>query len=182
MPTLWRTRAEWEAIDVAPYQTLFEQHDVRSVMISHEMIPAVDPNLPTSLSPTIGTDTLRGQLGFQGVAITDDLVSMDAITARWSVPQASVLAIIAGSDIVTAPSYSNLVTKIKDEIKNALQDGRLTHARIDDSVRRILALKIKMGLIPLPAAATPTMSPAASPVTTPQGDAPGAAWRRERAA
>ncbi|HEV2239180.1 MAG TPA: glycoside hydrolase family 3 N-terminal domain-containing protein [Ktedonobacterales bacterium] len=186
MPTLDRTRAEWEATDVAPYQTLFAEHDVRGVMISHELIPAVDPNLPTSLSPAIGTDTLRTQLGFQGVAITDDLVSMDAITARWSVPQASVLAIIAGSDIVTAPSYSDLVSKIKDEIKNALQDGRLTRARIVGSVRRILTLKIKMGLIPLPAAATPTASPAVAPTTiptsSPQGVVPGAGWQRERAA
>ncbi|HEY7983104.1 MAG TPA: glycoside hydrolase family 3 N-terminal domain-containing protein, partial [Ktedonobacterales bacterium] len=178
MPTLWSTRDEWEARDVAPYQTLFAQHDVRGVMISHEMIPAVDQKLPTSLSPAIGIDTLRDQLGFQGVAITDDLVSMDAITARWPVPQASVLAIIAGSDIVTAPSYSDLVAKIKDEIKNALQDGRLSRARLDESVRRILTLKIKMGLIPLPAAATPTAtptaSPAGSPTTTPQGDVPGA--------
>jgi beta-N-acetylhexosaminidase len=178
MPTLYRTRAEWEATDVAPYQTLFDQHDVRAVMISHEMIPDVDRNLPTSLSPVIGTETLRGQLGFQGVAITDDLVSMDAITARWTVPQACVLAIIAGSDIVTAPSYPSLVTKVKDEIKSALQDGRLTRARIDDSVRRILALKIKMGLIALP----PTASPTPSSQATPQGDAPVVAWRRERAA
>jgi beta-N-acetylhexosaminidase len=178
MPTLLRSRAEWEATDVAPYEALFATHDVRGVMISHEMIPAVDPNLPTSLSPAIGTQTLRDQLGFQGVAITDDLVSMDAITVRWTVAQASVLAIIAGSDIVTAPSYSNLVTKIKDEIKAALQDGRLTRTRIDESVRRILALKIKMGLIPLPAAATPTSAPQA----TPQGAMPNVAWRRQRAA
>jgi beta-N-acetylhexosaminidase len=174
MPTLYRTRAEWEATDVAPYQTLFDEHDVRAVMISHEMIPDVDRNLPTSLSPAIGTDTLRDQLGFQGVAITDDLVSMDAITARWTVPQASVLAIVAGSDIVTAPNYPNLVTKVKDEIKTALQDGRLTRARIDDSVRRILTLKIKMGLIALP----PAISPTSTPQATPQADIPTVVWRR----
>jgi beta-N-acetylhexosaminidase len=182
MPTLYSPRAVWEATDLAPYQTLFAEHDVRGVMISHEMIPAVDDNLPTSLSPKIGTETLRDQLGFQGVAITDDLVSMDAITVRWTVPQASVLAIIAGSDVITAPSYSNLVVKIKDEIKSALADGRLSRDRIDESVKRILALKIKMGLIPLPAEATATPSQPARPQTTPQGIVPGLVWWRVRAA
>jgi beta-N-acetylhexosaminidase len=182
MPTLYRSRADWEATDLAPYGALFAQHDVRGVMISHEMIPAVDQQLPTSLSPAIGTNALREQLGFQGVAITDDLVSMDAITVRWTVPQASVLAIIAGSDVITAPSYSNLVAKIKDEIKSALQDGRLSRERIDESVKRILTLKIKMGLIALPAGATPTPSPQVTPQTTPQGIVPGPVWWRMRAA
>ena len=85
-----------------------------------------------------------------------------------------MLAIVAGSDIVTAPSYPNLVTKVKDEIKAALQDGRLTRARIDDSVRRILTLKIKMGLIALPSAT----SPSSTPTATPHADAPAVAWRR----
>jgi beta-glucosidase-like glycosyl hydrolase len=175
MPTLNRSRADWEAIDVAPYVTLLKEQDVRAIMVSHEMIPAVDPNLPTSLSPAVLDGTLRGELGFNGVAITDDLVSMDAITARWSVPQASALAIKAGSDIVTAPNLPNLVQGVKDAIKQAIQNGDLTRAHIDSSVQRILTLKISMGLIPLPQSTT------VSPTATPQGSIPAVAWRRDDA-
>jgi beta-N-acetylhexosaminidase len=159
MPVLNRSRADWEAIDVAPYRTLLASSDVRAIMVSHEMVPAVDSHLPTSLSPAVLTDVLRGELGFDGVVITDDLVSMDAIVARWSVPEASVLAVEAGTDIVSAMATPTQVQQVKDAIKQAIHDGHLTKARIDASVQRILTLKIQMGLIPLPGQAAPRPHP-----------------------
>ncbi len=149
LPVLNRSRADWESIDLAPYRILLKSEDVRAIMVSHEIIPAVDPTLPTTLSPAIINDTLRGELGYDGVVITDSLY-MGAINEHWSVPEASVLAIKAGADIVIGPYNPEVVQETKDALKQAVASGQLTRARIDQSVRRILLLKLEMGLLHLP--------------------------------
>lgn len=149
MPVLDRSRADWERIDLAPYRALLKSDDVRAILVSHEMIPAVDPNLPTSLSPAVIDGTLRHELGYDGVVITDSLY-MGALNQRWSVSQAIVLAVAAGADVVIGPYNPQMVREAKDALQRAIGDGTLTRARIDTSVRRILALKIHMGLIPMP--------------------------------
>jgi beta-N-acetylhexosaminidase len=118
-------------------------------MVSHELIPAVDAQLPTSLSPAVINGLLRGELGYNGVVMSDSLY-MDAISARWSVPDAALLAIQAGTDIVTGLYSPQIVQQTIETLKNALTSGKLTRQRIDASVQRILTLKIRMGLIPLP--------------------------------
>lgn len=158
MPVLDRSRADWEAIDLAPYRTLLKTSDVRAIMVTHEMIPAVDPNLPSTLSPAILDGTLRQQLGYQGVVITDSLY-MGALNAHWSVAQASVLAIVAGADIVIGPYNPQMVQDVKDALRGALADGTLSRARINTSVQRILALKLRMGLIPMPHPRVPSQRP-----------------------
>jgi beta-N-acetylhexosaminidase len=157
MPVLRESRAQWEQLDLAPYQAMLAANDVRAIMVSHEMIPAVDPKYPTSLSPTIITDVLRTELGFNGVVISDDL-HMKALEASWTIPEASVQAIKAGTDIVAdlAVDYGlNEVQPTVAAIKQSMSKGEITQARIDASVQRILTLKIRMGLIPLPAQARP---------------------------
>lgn len=149
LPILYRSQADWESIDLEPYRALLKSEDVRAIMVTHELVPAVDPQYPASLSPTLINGVLRGELGYNGVVITDSLY-MGALNQRWSVPQAAVLAIKAGADIVMGPSDPQTVQQVMDQIKHAIANGTLTQANIDTAVRRILALKIRMGLIPLP--------------------------------
>ncbi len=149
LPILSRSQADWENIDLQPYRLLLKSEDVRAIMVTHELIPAVDPQYPASLSPTLINGVLRGELGYNGVVITDSLY-MGALNQQWSVPQAAVLAIKAGADIVIGPSDPQSVQQVMDQIKQALASGTLTQANIDTAVRRILALKIQMGLIALP--------------------------------
>ena len=149
LPILTRSKTDWENIDLQPYRLLLKSEDVRAIMVTHEMIPAVDPQLPASLSPTLINGVLRGELGYNGVVITDNLY-MGALNQRWSVPQAAVLAIKAGADLLIGPSDPQTVQQVIDQIKQALASGTLTQATIDTAVRRILALKIRMGLIALP--------------------------------
>jgi beta-N-acetylhexosaminidase len=118
-------------------------------MVSHEMIPAVDSQLPTSLSPAVINGLLRSELGYHGVVMTDSF-SMDAISARWSVPDASLLAIEAGADVVSGLIGPQVIEQTKNTLEDALASGKLTRQRIEASVQRILTLKIRMGLIPLP--------------------------------
>lgn len=149
MPVLDRSRADWEAIDLAPYRTLLKSADVRAIMVTHEMIPAVDQNLPSTLSPAILDGTLRQELGYQGVVITDSLY-MGALNVHWSVAQAGVLAVVAGADILIGPYNPQMVQDMKDALRGALDSGTLSRARINTSVQRILTLKLRMGLIPMP--------------------------------
>jgi beta-N-acetylhexosaminidase len=149
LPTLNRSRTDLEHIDMEPYRLLLKTDDVRAIMVSHEMIPSIDPELPTSLSPAVINGLLRGDLGYNGVVITDSL-SMDAISARWSIPDAALLSLEAGSDIITGLDSPQVVEQTLEALKNALAAGQLTRGRIDTSVKRILTLKIQMGLIPLP--------------------------------
>ena len=90
---------------------------------------------------------LRHDLGYDGVVVTDALYMAD-LSARYGVPETGVLAILAGCDVLEGPSNSASLSAITTAIKNALSSGRLTQARIDLSVRRILVLKMRMGLIP----------------------------------
>jgi beta-N-acetylhexosaminidase len=168
LPILHRSRADWERIDVAPFRTLLATQDVRAIMVTHVLIPAVDQNLPTSLSPAVIDGTLRQELGYQGVVITDDVFNMQALSVRYPGPQAAVLAVEAGADEIIGPYSLQTVQETKDAMKQAIASGTLTKDRIDLSAQRILTLKIRMGLIPLPtptSATTPTVSP--SPTKTP---------------
>jgi beta-N-acetylhexosaminidase len=169
LPALTRSRADWERIDLAPYRALLATGNVHAIMVTHEMIPAVDSQYPSSLSPAVIDGELRLKLGFQGVIITDSLV-MGALNNRWTVAQAAALAIEAGADMVIGPQNAQIVAQVKDALKAALSSGKLSQARIETSVKRVLKLKIMMGLLPIPhprSQATPT-SHAAMPTNAPK--------------
>ncbi len=129
------------------------------------LMPALDPNLPAELSPAIITGILRQELGFKGVVITDALY-MAGIREKWDMGQAAVLALKAGCDMLLGASSVGAIQAMVKAIKSALKSHALTKSRIDDSVRRILMLKINMGLIKRP---TYGPSTAASAPLTPDG-------------
>ena len=108
-------------------------------------ISELDPEQPASLSQVIIGQQLRGQMGYDGVVITDDL-TMGAIVKNYSLPAAAVDTVLAGSDILlVAHEYKNeqaVRTALLDSIKN----GKISESRIDESVYRILALKAKYQL------------------------------------
>lgn len=137
-----KTVAEWRTCDWLPFQAGLEA-GARIVMISHQTAEAVDGENPASLSPIIVTELLRGELGFDGVVITDAL-RMDAITELYGSGEACVRALEAGCDMLLLP-YN--FTNGYNGVMSALESGRLTEERIDESVRRILTLKAEWGLI-----------------------------------
>jgi beta-N-acetylhexosaminidase len=149
LPVIDRTRAQIEATELAPYRNLFATGQVGAVMTTDLLMPALDPKLPAELSPTIINGILRGELGFDGVVITDALY-MQGISDRYSMPEAGVLAILAGCDMMEGPMSPGQVSAMENALRAALSSGRLTKDRIDESVRRILILKMRMGLIPIP--------------------------------
>ena len=109
------------------------------VMVGHITLPELDPERPATLSPAVVTGLLREQMGFDGVVITDAM-RMGAMTgAAETAAEAAVLAVAAGCDLLLAPEDPAAVAE-------ALL-AEVPEARIDESVLRILQLKLKMGLI-----------------------------------
>jgi beta-N-acetylhexosaminidase len=148
-PVIDRTRQQIDQVELAPYRALIATGQVQCIMTTNLMMPALDPNMPAELSPKIIDGVLRHDLGFDGVVITDALY-MDGITQHYSMNEAGVLAILAGCDMLEGPMTPTQMVGMINALKTALTSGRLTQARIDLSVRRILVLKMRMGLIPVP--------------------------------
>lgn len=150
LPVIKRTRSQIESVELAPYRALINNGQVQMVMTTDLLMPAIDPVLPAELSPAMITGILRGELGFNGVVMTDALY-MQGISKTWNMPQAGVMAIQAGCDMLLGPWSPGQMRDMIRALKNALKNGSLTRARIDQSVARILTLKMRMGMIAMPA-------------------------------
>lgn len=149
VPVLPRSRNELESIDWAPYRTLIQQGNVHAIMVTHELVTALDATRPSSLSPKIVKAILRDELKFQGVIITDSL-TMEGITAYYNEAQAAASAVEAGSDLLMGAGTANDVATMTEGIKQAMDAGDIAQQEIDDSVRRILMMKYAMGLLAIP--------------------------------
>ena len=149
VPNLYRSKNELETIDWAPYRTLIQQGNVHAIMVTHEIVHAIDGSIPSSLSYKVVTGILRNELGFQGVIMTDSL-TMEGITAYYTEDQAAAVAVEAGSDLLMGASTPADVASMIQGIKQAIDSGMISQQRIDDSVRRVLMLKYQMGLLPIP--------------------------------
>ncbi|MFL5693260.1 MAG: glycoside hydrolase family 3 protein, partial [Ktedonobacteraceae bacterium] len=146
LPTVNRSMAQLNAMDLAPYRLLIQKNHPAMIMSTDVLMPAIDPNLPAELSPRAINGILRQQLGYDGVVITDGLY-MGGITEKWSLGQASVLAIIAGNDMIEGPYTPQLVGSVISAFKQAIQQGKLTMARVNQAVERILLMKLRYGII-----------------------------------
>lgn len=113
------------------------------IMVGHQITSASGDNLPGDLSHVVVTDWLRNELGFNGIAVTDSH-AMGAISNVYTSGEAAVLAIEAGIDMVLMP-YS--LTEAVAGVEQAVENGRLSEERINESVLRILEKKDEMGLI-----------------------------------
>src|SRR5947209_4718342 len=148
LPTVNRSLANLNAIDLAPYRLMIQNDQPAMIMSTDVLMPSIDPMLPAELSPNAINVILRKQLGYSRVVITDGLY-MHGISERWSLSQAAVLSIIAGNDMIEGPYAPNLVASVVTAFKQALQQGTLTMNRVNQAVERILLLKIHFGIIKL---------------------------------
>lgn len=142
LPVINHSRAEWDRIDAPPFRRAIRE-GVESIMTAHIVVPALDPSGdPATLSPTILTGVLRGELGFRGVIVTDAL-NMAGVRAKYGDERVPVLALQAGADQLLMPPDLALA---RDGVLRAVATGELTERRIDESVRRILGMKYRQGL------------------------------------
>ena len=116
------------------------------MVLGHALYPISDFTVPASLSPAVATELLRDELGFEGVAITDNLAD-PAITALSTVPAAAVEAVRAGADMVFVSGPAGDQQAAFAALLRAVRSGRIPRARLDRAVGRILVAKRNYGLI-----------------------------------
>lgn len=144
MVTVAASRAELQAEDLLPFRRIIRKNPEGGyfIMVSHISYPALDPVYPASLSHAIQTDLLRGELGYQGVIVTDAM-EMGALSRHYSFDEMGVKAVQAGVDILLVCHGCDHERAIYDSVLAAVRDGTIPEARIDASVRRIIKIKLQ---------------------------------------
>lgn len=146
IPEIHHTRDEWTRIDLPPFQAAIRA-GIKSIMTAHIVVPALDPSGdPATLSRPILTGILRHLLRFDGVVITDSL-GMKGVRDKYGDAEIPLRAIEAGVDQLLMPVDPGLAY---NSVLDAVRSGRISEARIDESVTRILALKHEGGLVDRP--------------------------------
>ena len=116
-----------------------------TIMVSHAMYPQIDPDHPSSLSKSIITDWLRKDMGYNGVVVTDDM-DMGALAKHYTFGDMAVQSILAGSDILLVCHEYEHMQEAYNGLMKAVKDGRISKERLDESVKRILLMKMSRGL------------------------------------
>ena len=106
---------------------------------------SLDPENPATLSHTIVTEILREEMGFDGVVCTDDL-TMGAISKTYGIGEAAVRAVAAGCDLLLICHEAENLKTAYDALCAAVESGRISEERLNESVSRILSLKIEYDL------------------------------------
>ena len=149
LPVVNRSKTDLENIDWVPYKTLIQQDHPAMIMSTDVVDTAIDPTTPAELSPKVINGVLRGELGYNGVVITDGLYmgGVQTYTGTTDISKAVVLSIIAGNDIVEGPYTPQDVANCVEALKTAIQQGQLSMYQVNQSVQRILLMKVQYGII-----------------------------------
>jgi beta-N-acetylhexosaminidase len=139
------TVSELSHRDLVPFRAAFRA-GARAVLLSSALYPIDDFTVPASLSRRVVTGLLRGRMRFRGMAITDDLAD-PAVTAVASVPDAAVRAVRAGADMVWISGPESNQQAAYVAVLRAVQRGRISRARVNEAVGRILQAKRRFGLL-----------------------------------
>lgn len=136
--------ATWKPVELQPFQQLIAAGSVDSVMVGHLLNHQLDPSRPASLSPAVVQNLLRGQLGWRGPVVSDDMQAA-AITQKYGRAEATAMAVTAGLDLLVYANQqvydTNIVTETVDTVVAMVKDGRITQAQIDQAVARVDALR-----------------------------------------
>lgn len=158
LPTVTHTRAQLNAVDFASFRQLLSRQP-GMIMVTHVIEPAYDTQVPASLSPVLVQQVLRGQLGYQGVVVTDAMDAQGLIQymrqqgyadPAQGIAEASVRAFLAGDDLIEAPIEQDRLAATVAAMTRAVASGRIPPARLHEALHRIIALKVRLGLLKLP--------------------------------
>lgn len=146
IPIITHTRAQWDTIDKPPFAAAIKR-GIDSIMTAHIIVPSLDPSQdPATLSKPIMTGILRNELKYDGVIVTDSL-GMAGVRDKYGDDRVPVLALQAGVDQLLMPPKFDLAY---NAVLTAVRSGEITEQRINESVFRILRLKLKRGLFKSP--------------------------------
>jgi beta-N-acetylhexosaminidase len=143
LPVLDSSREVLERDYVARFRAAMD-HGAAVVLLSHVLVPALDPERPATTSARITDAILKKELRFDGVALTDDLF-MRALTATTPVALSAVEALASGADLLML-SEGRAGPGVRDAIEAAVRSGALPASRLDDAVLRIIELKLRFSM------------------------------------
>jgi beta-N-acetylhexosaminidase len=143
LPTVPGDRKALEATELVPFRAAISAN-VGSVMPGHLAVPAFEPDasVPATTSRKILTGLLRDELKYKGLVVTDAM-DMGGVTSRYPPGEAAVRAVEAGADVLLMPPVPDAAMA---GLEGAVRSGRITEKRVDESVRRILQAKSRLGL------------------------------------
>ena len=129
--------------DILPFKTIIDENEPNDyfILVSHLKYPALDEEYPASLSSKIMTDLLRNELGYKGIIITDDM-EMGAVANHNDFRSIGVKAIKAGADIVLVCHEYQHQQEVYLGLLDAVNSGEISQERIDESVKRIIKVKL----------------------------------------
>jgi beta-glucosidase-like glycosyl hydrolase len=142
LPIIQVGRERLDAVELVPFRAAIDA-GIQGIMTAHIAVPEISGEvIPATVSHQVLTGLLRSELGFDGIIFTDamDMAAVDRLFPRG---EAAVRAVLAGADVILMPRD---VKQAIDAIVSAVDEGRLTEARIDESVGRLLRLKEDLGL------------------------------------
>lgn len=136
----YRTMDELKSAELVPFQNAID-HGASFIMVAHISLPnAIHEDVPATLSSEVITDLLRNTMHYDGIVITDSM-AMGAIVNTYTPGDAAIKTITAGSDMILMPAdFRTAYNAVIEAVKN----GTITQERIDQSVRRILKVKLSM--------------------------------------
>ena len=143
MPVVNVSRRRLDSLELPPFRAAIEEH-VGAVMSAHIWLPQIEAekNVPSTLSKNVMTRLLRDELHYEGVVFTDSM-GMGGVTAKFSNAEATVRAVEAGADIILLPPNTEESLRA---IKSAVESGRISAPRVEESARRILRAKARLDL------------------------------------
>lgn len=142
LATVNASRSRLDSVELVPFRAAVRA-GVGAIMTFHGFLPALDSSgVPATLSPRVMSDLLRREMGFDGLLFTDAM-DMAGVIDRFGPVEAAKRAVAAGNDILLMPAD---VAGAIDAVMAGIAEGRFTEARVNESVRRILVLKDRLGL------------------------------------
>lgn len=143
MPVIRTGRERLDAVELAPFRAAVTA-GVDSVMSAHIALPNIDPTgVPSTISPILIGDVLKKQLGFTGI-VTTDAMDMEGLAREYGSAESSVRALESGVDVLLMPRDPDQAI---EAVMKALTAKRLSAARINESVRKVLHAKVRLGLL-----------------------------------
>ncbi|MDI7248204.1 MAG: beta-N-acetylhexosaminidase [Bacillota bacterium] len=152
LPTVPHDKRRLKAVELRPFQAAVDA-GVDAIMTAHVTFPAFEPKpgMPATLSRAVLTGLLRDEMGFRGLVVTDAM-EMGAIVKNFGLEEAAVMAVNAGADMVLIgwPKDWQDAVRVAEALVQAARSGKIPMARVDESVRRILSVKERRGILASP--------------------------------
>lgn len=163
LPVVEKSRESLDQCDLLPFKKLADG-DVDMVLTAHVIFPALEKDrvmsdktgkeehLPATMSDDIITGILKGDMGFEGIVVTDAM-NMAGVAERWGKSESLILAIKAGADMICMPRELECMEDVEkldnmiDRIVKAVEAGEISKERIDDACERIMRVKEKRGIL-----------------------------------